>query len=76
MPGEPEERRRVLGFPVGPDPNGGPTGVQPHVGLPGRIVGPVDRRFFGTLAHPLRGFRRWRRHRRLGPYDVEGDRSG
>ena len=23
------------------------------------------------MVHPLRSFRRWRRRRRLGPYDVE-----
>jgi hypothetical protein len=75
-PAEPEERRHVLGFPVGPDPNRRPSGVSPHVGLPGGVIGPVDRDFFRSLTHPLRSFRRWRRHGRLGPYDAGGDPSG
>jgi hypothetical protein len=63
VPADPEEQRRVLGFPVGPDASGRPSWT----------IGPVDRAFFRALVHPLRSLRRWRRHRRLGPYDVEDD---
>ena len=73
MPAEPEEERRVLGFPVGPDPSRRrPMSTARPGGGPGGIIGPVDRAFFRAMVHPLRSFRRWRRHRRLGPYDVEG----
>ena len=58
-----EEPRRVLGFPVGGQRD--PTSAVPWP------VGPVDRRWLGSLVHPLRALRAWRRRRRLGPYDVE-----
>ncbi len=62
-----EEPRRVLGFPVGAGQGAqpGPFGSSP--------LGPVDRRWLRSLLHPVRGLRAWARHRRLGPYDVEGD---
>ena len=71
MPAEPEEQRHVLGFPVGPDPSRRrPRSTALPGGGPGGIIGPVDTAFFRAVVHPLRSFRRWRRHRRLGPYDV------
>jgi hypothetical protein len=63
VPADPEEQRRVLGFPVGSEASGRPSWT----------FGPVDRAFTRALVHPLRSFRRWRRHRCLGPYDVEDD---
>ncbi len=72
MPADPEEQRHVLGFPVGSDPSGRrPGSTALPGGGPGGIIGPVDGAFFKALVHPLRSFRRWRLHRRLGPYDVE-----
>ena len=60
-----EQPRRFLGFPAG--------GSREHSGSPAGpwMVGPVDRRWLGSLLHPVRALRAWRRHRRLGPYDVE-----
>ena len=72
MPTEPEEQRHVLGFPVGPDPSSRrPRSTARPPGGAGWALGPVDSAFFHGLVHPLRSFRRWRRYRRLGPYDVE-----
>ncbi|HMK99261.1 MAG TPA: hypothetical protein VK428_03650 [Acidimicrobiales bacterium] len=72
MPAEPGERRHVLGFRAGPNANRRrPRSLARPGGGSNWIYGPVDRAFFRAVVHPLRSFRRWRRHRRLGPYDVE-----
>ena len=63
-----EQPRRFLGFPAGGRPD-------PASSMGPWMIGPVDRRWLGSLLHPLRAVRAWRRHRRLGPYDV-GDGAG
>ncbi|MDE3086976.1 MAG: hypothetical protein KGJ77_09445 [Acidobacteriota bacterium] len=64
-----EESRRFLGFPVGAGEGArpGPFGSFP--------LGPIDRRWLVALLHPFRAMRAWWRHRRLGPYDIDGDAS-
>jgi hypothetical protein len=82
MPGDQYEPNRVLGFPLRRDPNPGQGGEPQRVQAeePQRVMGfPVDR--FGrvdtgwlqSLAHPVRGWRRWLRRRRLGPYATGDD---
>ena len=38
-------------------------------------LGGVDRVQVGPLRHPIRGYKRWLRRRRLGPYAVEEDQG-
>jgi len=69
------EPNRFLGFPV-------QTGPRPKRDEESqRVMGfPVDW-FSGSgsedqvrpLAHPIRGYKRWLRRRRLGPYAVDDD---
>jgi hypothetical protein len=69
-----EERNRVFGLPIGSDPH------HPRAEEKQRVLGfPVDT-FDGvnldglrSLAHPIRGYKRWARRRRLGPYAPEDD---
>lgn len=74
MAGEPQERKRVLGFPTGPDPYGhGDRQMQRLPATPGDWIGPVDLQWFRSFVHPVRSWKRWSRHRRLGPYAVDDD---
>lgn len=67
-----EERRRVLGFPLGPDPYRSSGNEPPQVfGVTTAWIGPIDAQWFRSLFHPLRSWRRWSRHRRLGPYALD-----
>jgi hypothetical protein len=85
------EPNRFLGFPVrtGPERTG-PERTSPERTGPRanrheesqRVMGfPVD--WFGSdgrdqarpLAHPIRGYKRWLRRRRLGPYAVDEDQG-
>ena len=69
-----EERNRVFGIPIGSDRH------DPQAEEKQRVMGfPVDT-FDGanldglrSLAHPIRGYKRWVRRRRLGPYAPEDD---
>jgi hypothetical protein len=67
-----EESQRVMGFPVdlanwfGGDGGGSSDGD----GSSGS-----DRNQPGPLAHPIQGYKRWLRRRRLGPYAVDEDES-
>jgi hypothetical protein len=58
-----EESQRVMGFPVD------------WVNWFGASDGGSDRDRgqAGPLAHPVRGYKRWLRRRRLGPYAVDED---
>ena len=46
------------------------------MGFPVGSFGPVDTDWLQPLAHPIRGYRRWLRHRRLGPYATDEDEPG
>ena len=74
MAGDNYEPNRVLGIPWTKDPNAR-QGEEPQ-----RVLGfPVDwfsragGDWFWSLAHPVRGWRRWLRRRRLGPYALDED---
>lgn len=71
---EPEERKRILGFPLGSDPYR-PSDREPQriFGMPTDWMGPVDLQFFRSLIHPFQSWKRWTRHRRLGPYAPDDD---
>lgn len=71
------EPNRFLGFPVRTGPRDGRDGrdeeSQRVMGFPVDWFGSLDRGQVGPLAHPIRGYKRWRRRRRLGPYAVDED---
>jgi len=71
------EPNRVFGMPRGKDPHAR-QGEEPLrvMGVPADWYGSVDHDFFWSLAHPIRGYRRWRLRRRLGPYAPDEDRPG
>jgi hypothetical protein len=74
MAGNGYEPNRFLGFPVGTDPHARQGEESQRVmGMPADWFGPVDRDWFLSLAHPVRGYRRWLRRRRLGPYATDED---
>jgi hypothetical protein len=77
MSSEPEERKRILGFPVGPDPYGPRPDEQRRIsGLPVGSIGPVDTQWFRSLLHPVRSVKRWNRYRALGPFALDDDEMG
>ena len=71
------EPKRVLGFPVRTDPQARQDEESQRVmGLPVDWFGSggsVDHDQVWPLAHPIRGYKRWLRRRRLGPYAVDED---
>jgi hypothetical protein len=69
-----EERNRFLGLPIGTGPRGRQGEEQQHVmGLPADLFESVNLDGLGFLAHPIRGYKRWARRRRLGPYTTDDD---
>lgn len=74
MAGDGYEPNRVLGIPIRTDPQAR-QGEEPQrvMGFPVDLFGLVDRDWLGSLAHPVRVYRRWARRRRLGPYAVDDD---
>jgi hypothetical protein len=69
-----EEPNRVFGMPLQTGPHTRQDEEQQRVlGVPAGWFGPVDRDWFRSLAHPVRGYKRWLRRRRLGPYAVDED---
>jgi hypothetical protein len=75
-----EEPNRVLGIPrnrIRPASQGDPQGREPQraLGIPISQLG-VDIDFFRSLLHPIRGYRRWSRRRRLGPYALDDEDTG
>ncbi|HUA96155.1 MAG TPA: hypothetical protein VMB82_11595 [Acidimicrobiales bacterium] len=74
MASDEEERPRVLGFPVGAGP-ARRDGADRVLGMPLDWFGPIDRSWLAALFHPRRSWRRWRRHRRLGPYALDDDEA-
>jgi hypothetical protein len=73
--GDREEPNRVLGMPRQKGPHA-PQGEEQQrvLGAPADWFGPVDRDWIRSLAHPIRSYKRWLRHRRLGPYAVDDER--
>jgi len=69
------EPNRVLGIPWPPTGPRARQGEEPQrvMGFPVDWFGPVDRDWFRSLAHPIQGYQRWLRRRRLGPYLTDGD---
>jgi hypothetical protein len=91
MAGDGYEPNRFLGFPVRPKPHAGQGENQreeprPHaerseepqrvMGFPVDSFGPVDLDWLRSLTHPVRGYQRWVRRRRLGPYATDEDEPG
>jgi hypothetical protein len=70
-----EERKHVLGFPVGPDPHPRVAPAQRVAGVPSGWFGPVDVAWLRAVLHPVRSVGQWRRRRRLGPYMDEAPAS-
>ncbi len=68
MSGDREERKHVLGFPVGPDPHPLAAPAPRAAGVPSGWFGPVDVAWLTAVLHPWRSVGGWRRRRRLGPY--------
>ena len=78
-----EEPNRVLGFPVRTAPHTRQSRTAPHarqgeeqqhvMGFPADWFGSVDLDWLASLAHPIRGYKRWARRRRLGPYLTDDD---
>jgi hypothetical protein len=66
--GNREERNRVFGSPQA-DPNAR-QGKEPQraLGFPVDSYGPVDRDWLRSIAHPIKGYKRWAQRRHLGPY--------
>jgi hypothetical protein len=75
MAGDEYEPNRVLGIPWTRDPNARREvrESQRVMGFPVDWFGPVDGDWLRSLAHPVRGYRRWLRRRRLGPYAIDDD---
>jgi hypothetical protein len=74
MSNDREERNRVLGVPVGSGPRGRQSEEQQRVmGFPVDVFGGVNLDGLRSLAHPIRGYKRWARRRRLGPYASEDE---
>jgi hypothetical protein len=66
-----EEPQRVAGQPIWDLAR--PDEPQRVMGYPIDSIGPTpaDIEWFKAWLHPVRMFKRWRRRRRLGPYDDE-----
>jgi len=70
------EPNRILGFPVRTDQRAKRDEESQRVmGFPVGGFGGVDRVQVWPLAHPIRGYKRWLRRRRLGPYAVDEDQD-
>ena len=70
----PEQGKRFLGFPVGPGRSGPRQEETARIlGFPAGLFGPVDLSWFRTLVHPIRGVKRWRRNKVLGPFASDDD---
>ena len=69
-----EERNRVLGIPIGTGPRDRQSEAQQRVmGFPVDAFDGVNLDGLRSLAHPIRGYKRWARRRRLGPYATDED---
>jgi hypothetical protein len=69
-----EERNRVLGVPIGKSPYDRQGEEQQHVmGFPADSLDGLDLQRLLPLLHPIQGYKRWARRRRLGPYATDDD---
>ena len=69
-----EERNRVLGIPMGTGRHDRQGEEQQRVmGFPVDAFDGVNLDGLRSLAHPIRGYKRWARRRRLGPYATGED---
>ena len=76
MPDDGYEANRVFGMPRGTDPHARQGGESQRVlGVPANWFGPVDDELVRSLRHPIRAYRRWKLHRRLGPYAPDEDKT-
>ena len=74
MSSDREERNRVLGIPIGAGPHNRQGVEQQRVmGFPADTFEGVNLDGLRSLAHPIRGYKRWARRRRLGPYATDED---
>ncbi len=72
MSNDREERNRVLGIPIGTGPHDRQGEEQQRVmGFPVDAFVGVNLDGLRSLAHPIRGYKRWARRRRLGPYAAD-----
>jgi hypothetical protein len=72
MPGDEYEPKRVLGFPVTRDPHARQdTAPRRVMGFSSDQSDGIDMDWIRSLAHPIRGYRRWLRRRRFGPYAID-----
>jgi hypothetical protein len=74
MAGDQYEPNRVQGIPLPSDPHAR-QGEEPQrvMGFPVDWFGSIDWDWVRSLAHPIRGYQRWLRRRRLGPYAIDED---
>ena len=74
MSNDREERNRVLGIPIGAGPHDKQGEEQQRVmGFPVDTFDGVNLSRLRSLVHPIRGYKRWARRRRLGPYAMDDD---
>ena len=77
MPDDHYEPNRVLGFPRARDPDARRVEEPQRVmGFPVDWFSGIDLSGLDSLRHPVRGYRRWLRRRRLGPYATDDDEPG
>jgi hypothetical protein len=70
------EPNRILGFPVRTGQRAKRDEESRRVmGFPVDGFGGIERVQDAPLAHPIRGYKRWLRRRRLGPYAVDEDQG-
>ncbi len=69
MAADREERNKILGMPRRAASQAR-EGEEPQrvLGIPVDWYGPVDWNRLRSLRHPIKGYKRWALHRRLGPY--------
>ena len=77
MTGDEYEPNRVLGFPLARDPHARQDIESQRVmGFTVDGSGGIDTDWIRSLAHPIRGYRRWLRRRRFGPYAIDEGEPG
>jgi hypothetical protein len=77
MAGDEYEPNRVLGFPLARDPHARQDRESRRVmGFSDDSFSGVDTDWLWSLAHPIRGYQRWLRRRRFGPYAIDEDEPG